>query len=346
MSTAGGRRLSAGEIATLTGGRLIGASECEVSAVAPLDRAGPGEVSFLAAPRYLPYFQRSKASVVLLRAEYAEADAQVAARIVVDDPHAALFAVLSALYAPPAWPHGVHPSAIIGRGAQWEGSVAIGAHAVLGDGVRLGRDVRVGPGVVIGDGVVVGDESELHARVVCYSGVVLGARVIVHSGAILGADGFGYVRQAGAREHHKIPHVGRVLIGDDVEIGCNTTIDRGSVDDTVVGPGTKIDSLVQIAHNVRIGARCLIMALVGIGGSTHLDDDVIVAGQAGIRDNVTVGSGARVAAQSGVTRSVPPGSTVFGYPARERIEYFRAQGALFRLAKIVDELEALVRDQA
>jgi UDP-3-O-[3-hydroxymyristoyl] glucosamine N-acyltransferase len=198
---------------------------------------------------------------------------------------------------------------------------------------------------VIGDGVTVGDESQLHARVVCYPGVVLGARVILHSGAILGADGFGYVRRDGGREHHKIPHVGRVLVGDDVEIGANTTVDRGSVDDTVIGPGTKIDSLVQIGHNVRIGARCLIMAQVGIAGSTRLDDDVIVAGQSGIVEHLTIGPGARVAGGSGVTRSVSPGATVLGYPARDRMETLRAQAALFRLAKIVDELEDLVRDR-
>lgn len=344
MSAAGVRRLSAREIAALTGGQLIGAGDCDVRAIAPLDRAAPGDLSFLAAARYLPYFQRTRASVVLLRQEHASAPASVAARVVVHDPHAALLAVLPVLYPQPAWSPGVHPTATIGQGVRWEGQVALGPNVVLGDAVRLGRNVRIGAGSVLAPGVEVGDESDLHARVVCYSGVVLGARVVLHSGVVLGADGFGYARERGSAEHRKIPHVGRVIVGDDVEIGANTSVDRGSIDDTVIGPGSKIDSLVQVGHNVHIGARCLIMAQVGIAGSTHIEDDVIVAGQAGIVDHRLIGRGGRVGAQSGVTIDVPPGGAVLGYPARERREWLRAQGALYRLTKIVDELETLVKD--
>ncbi len=343
MSTAGVRRLTAGEIAALTGGRLVGSPDAVVDGVAPLERAGPSHLSFLAASRYLPYFQRTRASVVLLRQEHAETAAPVPARIVVHDPHAALQSVLPALYPQPVWQPGIHPTATLGRGARWEGPVAIGPYVAVGEGARLGRNVRLGAGCVVGAGVIVGDDSELHPRVVCYPGVVLGARVLVHAGVVLGADGFGYVRAQGRPEHHKIAHVGRVLVGDDVEIGANASIDRGSIDDTVIGPGTKIDSLVQIGHNVRIGARCLIMAQVGIAGSTQIGDDAIVAGQAGIVDHCVIGPGARVGAQSGVTGDVPAGGVVLGYPARERRQWLRAQAAMYRLTKIVDELERIAK---
>jgi len=196
---------------------------------------------------------------------------------------------------------------------------------------------------VLGDGVAVGDDTQLYPRVTLYAGTALGKRVIVHAGAVLGSDGFGYVPGKGGEAHRKIPHVGRCLIGDDVEIGANTCVDRGSVDDTVIGSGTKIDNLVHIAHNARIGARCLIMALAGIAGSVQVEDDVIIAGQVGIADHLTIGRGARLLVQSGYIGNVPPGATMFGYPARPHREFLRAQAAMYRLSKIVDELEALVK---
>ena len=208
--------------------------------------------------------------------------------------------------------------------------------------MQLGRNVRIGAGCVLGDGVAVGDDTQLYPGVTLYSGTALGKRVIVHGGAVLGSDGFGYIPGKDGEEHRKIPHVGRCLIGDDIEIGANTCVDRGSVDDTVIGSGTKIDNLVHIAHNVRIGARCLIMAQAGIAGSVRVEDDVIIAGQAGISDHLTIGRRARLLVQSGHIADVPPDATLFGYPARPHREFLRAQAAMYRLAKIVDELEELV----
>src|SRR5439155_1192669 len=167
-------------------------------------------------------------------------------------------------------------TAVIGRGAVWNEPVAIGPYAVLGEGVRLGKGVRVGAACVLGDGVQVGDDVRLHPQVVCYSGTIIGHRVILHAGARLGSDGFGYIPGRGGELPRKVPQIGRCIIGDDVEIGANTTIDRGSVDDTVIGAGTKIDNLVQIGHNCRIGARCLIAGQAGIAGSTHVEDDVFL----------------------------------------------------------------------
>ena len=341
MSADGVRRVTAGEVAALTGGRLVGPAGVAVERVAPLDRAGPADLSFLVSRRYLPYFHRSKAAVVLCRPQFAEG-AGPACRVVVPDPQLALLAVIPLLYPDAGWTPGVHPTAVIGRRSTWEEPVAIGPHAVLGEGVRLGRNARIAAGCVLADGVQVGDDVQLYPHVVCYRDTVIGNRVIVHAGARLGVDGFGYVPVRGELPR-KIPHIGRCIIGDDVEIGANATLDRGSVDDTVIGPGTKIDNLVQVGHNVRIGARCLIAGLAGIAGSTHIGDDVIVAGQAGITDHVTIGSGARVTMQSGVIGDVEPGDTVSGYPARGHRTFLRAQGALYRLARIVDDLETLVR---
>jgi len=339
------RAITAQEIAALTGGRLIapGSGEVRVVAVAPIDRAGPDDLSFLASSKYLPYFQRSRAGVVLCKEEFAAAPGGPAVRIVVPDTHAALLAVLPVLYPPPVWQPGVHPTAVIGRGATWQDPVVIGPHVALGRDVHLGRNVRLGAGCALADGVQVGDDVELFPRVTVYSGTEIGNRVILHAGAVLGSDGFGYVPSTRGELPRKIPQVGRCLIGDDVEIGANTTVDRGSVDDTVIGPGTKIDNLVQVAHNVRIGARCLIAAMVGIAGSTHVGDDVFLAGQVGLADHLTIGSRVRVTVQGGVIGDIPDGAIVSGYPARSHREYLRAQAALYRLAKIVDDLEALVR---
>jgi UDP-3-O-[3-hydroxymyristoyl] glucosamine N-acyltransferase len=333
--------LSAADVAALVGGLLVGDGAVRLRAVAPLDRAGPDELAFLAAGRYLPYFHASRAGAVLLRAEHRAAEPGPPTRIVVDDPHRAMLAAVRVLYPPRPRRAAVHATAVIGPGARLGTDVALGPHVVIGAAARLGDRVEVMAGAVIGDGVVVGDDVTIWPNVVCYPGTEVGARVILHAGVVLGSDGFGYV--PGKSAHEKIPHVGRCLIGDDVEIGANTTIDRGSVDDTVVGPGTKIDNLVQVGHNCRIGARCLLMAQVGLAGSTHLEDDVILAGQVGVAGHLTVSRGARIAAQSGVMGDVEPEAMLFGYPARGHRETLRAIAASYRLAEMVDDLEDLVK---
>lgn len=341
MSAAPRRALSAAEVAALTGGRLVGPPDVTVAAIAPLERAGPGDLSFLAGARYLPYLQRSRAAIVLCAEAFAAESAGPATRIIVPDPHAALVRVLGVLYPPPAWTAGVHPTAVAGPGATWTDPVAIGPYVVLGRGVRLGRNVRVGAHCVIGDGVTIGDDSELSPQVTCYPGTTVGRRVLLHSGVRLGGDGFGFLPGRDGEPHRKIPHVGRCVIGDDVEIGTNSCVDRGSVDDTVIDDGTKIDNLVHIAHNVHVGKRCLIMALAGIAGSCRVEDDVIIAGQVGISDHIWIGRGARVLVQGGVIGDVPPGATVWGTPARAHREVLRAQAALYRLAPRTAALEAL-----
>jgi UDP-3-O-[3-hydroxymyristoyl] glucosamine N-acyltransferase len=333
--------LTAAEIATLVGGTLAGDGAARLRAVAPLDRAGPDDLTFLASGRYLSYFHASRAGAVFVTAAHREEQPGPAVRIVVGDPHRAMLAVVRALYPARARSPGVHSTAILGTGAVVGRDVTLGPRVVVGAGARLGDRVELMPGAVVGDGVALGDDTVLYPNVVCYPGTVVGARVILHAGVVLGSDGFGYV--PGRAGHEKIPHVGRCVIGDDVEIGANTTIDRGSVDDTVVGPGTKIDNLVQIGHNCRIGARCLIMAQVGLAGSSHVEDGVILAGQVGLAGHLTVGRGARIAAQTGVMGDVAADAVLFGYPGRDRREALRAIAASYRLADIVSDLEDLVK---
>ena len=332
--------LTAEAIARLVGGTVRGNGETRVRSVAPLDRATADDLSFLAQQRYAALFERSAAGVVLVAPELANAPGDAACRIVVRAPHEAMLRVLPELYPEAPRERGVHPTAVIGRGARLGDGVAIGPYAVIGDDAQLGNDAVIANHVSIGAGAAVGAQSWLADGVTLYPGTVLGERVRVHAGARLGCDGFGYV--PGERGHTKIPHVGRCVIGDDVEIGANSTIDRGSVDDTVVGAGTKIDNLVHIAHNVRIGRLCLIMAQVGVAGSVHMGDGCILAGQVGVSGHRTIGAGARLAAQAGAFGDIPAGETWSGYPARPHREMLRAHAALLKLSGLLRRIEKLL----
>ena len=333
--------LTAAAIAAAVGGRLIGAGDTRVQGVAPIDRAGPAELSFLASKKYAPLLAESRAGVVLVAPELAELPGDgTAARVVVAKPHEALLSLLPTLYRPRPRQPGVHQTAQLGRGVSLGAEVSIGAYAVVGDGATIGDRAMVGAHCVVGDGAEVGADSTLFPSVTLYPGTVLGRRVILHSGVRVGSDGFGYVFREG--QHAKIPHVGRCVLGDDVEIGANSTVDRGSIDDTVIGAGTKIDNLVHVGHNVRIGRLCLLMAQVGIAGSAHIEDGCILAGQAGVNGHITIGKGARIAGQAGVFGDVPAGETWSGYPARPHREALRSQAAVTRLVEMLRPLQALL----
>lgn len=342
QSTGGenGLVLTAAAIAEVVGGRVVGDGSATVTGVAPLDRASARDLSFLGAPKYAAMFATSQAGVVLVTPELAEAPGQATARIVVDKPQESLLSLLPRFHRLPAIARGVHPTAVIGVGATFGQDVAIGPYAVIGDGATLGDNVTIGAHSVVGANVRIGDACHLYPSVTVYSGAVIGNRVTIHSGARIASDGFGYVQRDG--QHLKIPHVGRCVVEDDVEIGANTTIDRGSIDDTVVGAGTKVDNLVQIAHNVRIGRVCLIMAQVGIAGSVRVEDGAMLLGQVGVSGHHTVGKGARLAAQAGVFGDIPAGETWSGYPARPHKEALRAQAALFKLPGLLRRIERLL----
>jgi UDP-3-O-[3-hydroxymyristoyl] glucosamine N-acyltransferase len=336
----GGFALTAAAIAEDVGGRLVGNPAIIVDGVAPLDRASERDLSFLGATKYASMFASSSAGVVLISPELAESPGRAAARVVVDRPQEALLSLLPRFHRPPRTEAGVHSTSVIGPGARLGQNVAVGPYAIIGECAVVGEGTVIGPHCVIGAGVEIGASCQLYSAVTVYSGSLIADRVTIHAGARIGSDGFGYVQRDGA--HLKIPHVGRCIIERDVEIGANTTIDRGSIDDTVVGAGTKVDNLVQIAHNVRIGRACLIMAQVGIAGSVRVEDGAMLLGQVGVSGHHTVGKGARLAAQAGVFGDIPAGETWSGYPARPHKESLRAQAALFKLPGLLRRIERLL----
>ncbi len=330
--------MTAEAVADLVGGRLSGNGAAEVRRLRSLEAAGDGDIAVCGSDRYADAMAISRAAVVIVGAELASHPGP-GTRIVVDDPNNAASAV-AARFHPPAIPAaGIHGTAVIGADTVLGDGASIGARAVIGANCTIGRNVSIGAGTVIEDDVIVGDDSRIDPLVVIHHGAVLGKRVRCKSGSVVGGDGFGF--HSDRNGHVRSPQVGGCIIGDDVEIGSSTCIDRGSLDDTVIGAGTKIDNLVHVGHNVRIGRHCLLVAGVGISGSTRVGDGVILAGQAGVVGHISIGDGARIGAQAGVIASVPAGVAVSGYPARPHREFLRAQAALYRLAPHVDRLERL-----
>lgn len=334
--------MKASEIAGLLGAELRGGADPEITGAAPLERAGPGDVSFVARARYLPYLESSSAGLVLVAAAVAERTTLGRAWIVVEDVHAALARVLPALYPETPVPAGVHATADIAADAQLGKGVSVGAGACIHAGARIGARTRIGEHVVVGAGCSVDEDVVLHPHVVLYPRTRIGARSVVHAGARLGVDGFGYAAVDGLPR--KIPQVGDCIIGEDVEIGANVTVDRGSIGTTEIGDHVKIDNLVHVGHNVRIGAGSIIVAQAGIAGSTRLGAGVTLGGQAGLNGHITIGDGAKIAAQAGVFGDVPAGEVWSGYPARPHGEALRAQANIMRLGSLRAKVRELERE--
>jgi UDP-3-O-[3-hydroxymyristoyl] glucosamine N-acyltransferase len=326
-------------VAGLTQGRLDGSPTQLVSGVAPVDEAGPGELAFLASKRYVKRVARSRAGAYLVASDLAASLPTRAPRVVVEAPHDALRLLLLHFHPPRVEPACIHPTAVLGRGARVGPGVRVEPYAVLGERVTIGEGTRVGAHCVLGAGTSVGARCTLHPHVVCYDGSVIGDDVTLHSGVRLGSDGFGYTTVEG--EHLKMPQVGRAVVEAGAEIGANTTIDRGSLGDTVVGRGVKIDNLVQVAHNVRVGAATMIAALVGIAGSTRIGRGAWFGGRASATNHLEIGDEARVTFGSTVTRDVPAHETVSGYPARPHREHLRASAHAARLPKLAERVGRL-----
>jgi UDP-3-O-[3-hydroxymyristoyl] glucosamine N-acyltransferase len=335
--------LTVGELASRLHADLVGDPDGLVRGAAPLDSAGPNDVSFLARRKYLPYLATTRAAAVIVGRNLEGLKQVPPAKTLlwVDDAHLALAATLELLYPQQPSEAGIAASASLGPGVELGEGVSIGPYSVVGAGAELADGVRIGALCVIGERCEVGEKSELKDQVTLYPDTVVGARCIIHSGVRLGVDGFGYVFDK--VEHRKIPQVGRCVIEDDVEIGANACIDRGSVGETRIGAGTKIDNLVHIAHNVRVGRNCIIVAQVGIAGSTTLGDGVALAGQVGIIGHLNIGDGARVAAQAGVSHDIPAGETWFGYPARPRTQVMRANAAVLKLPDLMRRVQRIER---
>ena len=328
-------------LSSFVGGTALGENlEHVITGINDLRSAQPGEISFLANAKYEPLAQASRASAILVSAKDAHRFAFT--RIVVDSPSVA-FGKIVALFAPPPVRDepGIHPTAVVAPDAIIGEGVSIQAHAVICAGVRLGARCIVGANCFVGGQTTLGDDTRLYPLVTVREGSVIGARVIIHSGAVIGSDGFGYDFDSKAGRHVKIVHTGFVQIDDDVEIGANTTVDRGRFGKTHIGEGVKIDNLVQIAHNVVIGPHSIIVSQTGISGSTSLGRYVTLAGQVGLAGHLTIGDRATITAQSGLNKDVPAGAVLAGHHATPIRESLKVEALTRRLPELVERLKAL-----
>ncbi len=305
-------------------------SEIMVSDIAPLDTAGPGEISFLDNKLYLSLFTKSQAGVCLVDPGLASKAPSHMALLLTKEPYHGFARIADAFYPEPAPEPGSAPSASISDQATISKDCRIEAGVVIEAGAEIGRRCRIGANTVIGGGVVLGNDCRIGPSVTL-SYLIAGSRVVIHPGVRIGQDGFGFA--LGRKQHTKVPQLGCVRIGDDVEIGANTTIDRGAAPDTVIGDGCKIDNLVQIGHNVRLGRNCVVVSQVGISGSTRIGDSVMIGGQSGLAGHLRVGDDVRIAARSGVTRNIDAGTTVGGFPAAPIREWLRGVAAIKRMGK-------------
>ncbi|HEV8352828.1 MAG TPA: UDP-3-O-(3-hydroxymyristoyl)glucosamine N-acyltransferase [bacterium] len=326
------------ELADIVGGRVVGDGDVEVTSVAEPDQVGPHTLVMARGPRELAAAERAGAPAVLISGDLVPGRASA---LVVSNVRLAFARAIGGLHpAAPVAP-GVHPTAVLGEGVALGSGVAIGPHAVVGDGTLIGDGVVISALCAIGAAVSIGAQTLVHPHVTIYDRCVIGARVILHSGVVIGADGFGYAEDGERRV--KIPHVGRVVIEDDVEIGANSAVDRATLGETRIGAGSKIDNLVQVAHNVTIGRHVVIAGQAGISGSATLGDHAVLAGQAGVVDHVTIGAGAVLLARAAALSDVSPGTVVSGSPAFAHRDELKASAILRRLPELVERLRALER---
>lgn len=333
-----GASFTLGRLADALGASLVGDAGRVVTGVAPLETAGPDQVSFLTDRKYLKQAEASRAAAVLVPRDVAELPA---ALLQVDHPQQALIRLLELFHPEPAVEPGVHPSAAVAEGARIHRAASVGALAVVEEGAVIGPRSRVGALSFVGARAVLGEDVRLHPRVVIQDGVRVGNRVIIHSGAVLGADGFGYAFDG--RVHRKIPQVGGLRIEDDVEIGANSAIDRATLGETLVRRGTKIDNLVQVGHNCDVGEDVILVSQVGIAGSCRIGNRAVLAGQVGVADHVTIGAGAILTAKSGVPNDVPAGEVWSGIPSRPTGETKRIWAGESQLPELIKRVRALER---
>ena len=328
------------ELAELLRGNPAGDAEREIHGVAALETAGPTDLAYVESRRSLHQAATSRAGCLLVP-EGVSLPGRTT--IAVPHPKLALIRAAGSLHPPLSPPSGIHPTAVVAPDAQLAPDCSVGANVVIENGVTVGAGSRLCPGVFLGAGVRVGAQCVLHPRVTVYPGAQIGDRVILHAGVVVGSDGFGYVLAEGRQV--KFPQIGKIIIEDDVEIGSNTTLDRGSLGATVIGQGTKIDNLVQIAHNVKIGRHCIIVSQSGISGSTEVGDYVVMAGQVGIGEHVRIEDRVVIGGQSGVLpgKIVRSGSIIWGTPSRPMSEFKKTIARLARLDALAAKVKALAQ---
>jgi UDP-3-O-[3-hydroxymyristoyl] glucosamine N-acyltransferase len=330
-------------IADLLGGKLRGEGSREIRDVAGLETAGPDELTYAESARALQRAAGARAGLILVR-EGVTVQGQTT--VAVAHPKLAFIRAAGALRPAAVYPAGIHPTAVIASDVLVPADASVGPHVVIERAVKIGAGTRLSAGVYLGEGVQVGSHCILHPHVTLYPGAQIGSRVVLHAGVIVGSDGFGYV--FGDARHNKFPQLGKVIIEDDVEIGSNSTVDRGSLGNTVIGQGTKIDNLCQIAHNVKIGRHCVIAAQTGISGTVEIGNNVALGGQVGIADHVRIEDNVMIGGRGAVFpgKVIRKGSVVWGDPVRPLAEYKRMNACLSRLPGLVKKVKELERQKA
>ncbi len=326
------------ELAKLIGAKIRGNPDLEIVGVDEIQFAKEGDLSFLSNPRYEKFLKTTRASAVIVGKEYDTSLTQ----LVCEEPYVAFAKSVAFLFEEKFPDDYLSPEATVGEGTSIGEKVYIGDNVVVGKCCKIGSGVKLFPGTFIGDEAEIGDNTVIFANVSIYERTKIGKRVRIHSGAVIGSDGFGYAFSKSEMKIYKVPQIGRVVIGDDVEIGANATIDRGTIGETVIGAGTKVDNLVQIGHNVKIGENCFIVSQVGISGSTKIGDNVTLAGQVGVAGHIEVGSNITVGAKAGVTKSLKTPGVYAGFPVKEYKVWRRTEVLISRLPEIYEKIKKLL----
>lgn len=334
---------TANQIASMVNGVVEGDGEVKISDFAKIEEGRPGTISFLANPKYTHHLYTTQASAVLVRRDLAPEQPVQATLIRVDDPYdtlARLLTMVQEALNPPR--RGIEQPVYIAPGVEVPEDAYIGAFAYIGEGSKIGAGAQIYPQAYVGRGCSVGDKTVLYSGVKVYDGCRIGHHCIIHSGAVIGADGFGFAPEGD--KYRKIPQTGIVVIGDDVEIGANTTVDRATMGRTYVADGVKLDNLIQIAHNVEVGESTVMASQAGIAGSTKIGRHCMIGGQVGLAGHITVGDDAQIAAQSGTQKNIAPGARLFGSPAMDLREYGRQAVSIKRLPDLYKRVDMLARE--
>ena len=328
--------VSLSQIADWAKGKIVGDPQLRIIGVSSIEEAKPGEIAFVANSKYYSKAAATRASALMVKEKI---DGVQSALVIVEDPYFAFAQLIAYFHPPRRYPPGIDPKAAVGQGVILGAEASIGPFVTLEERVKIGDRVRLGAGVFVGEGSEIGEGSLIYPNVTIREGVKIGKRVIIHSGTVIGGDGFGFAPREG--KYHKIPQVGGVIIEDDVELGANVTVDRATLGNTVIGRGTKVDNLVQVGHNVVVGADCILVSQVGISGSAKIGDRVTLAGQVGVAGHLTIGEGAVVGGKSGVTKDIPPHENVTGFPTIPHKTWLKAQSSFPHLPELRKRVKAL-----